>query len=94
VRSACIENVERVPGLMILLSSYSVRYPETLYASMLKDHLLPFRDFTVPPTLSLQLSKSPTDVFYTSYALDALPRLNGSVSYVASEAVGEVSPRF
>lgn len=48
-------------------------------------------DFTVPPTLSLQISKSPTDVFYTSYALDALPRLNGGVSYVASEAVGEVS---
>ncbi|KAI5454497.1 Mitochondrial distribution and morphology protein 10 [Naganishia albida] len=49
-------------------------------------------DFTVPPTLSLQISKSPTDVFYTSYALDALPRLNGGVSYVASEAVGEILP--
>ncbi len=39
-------------------------------------------DFAVPSSAIFQISKSPTDVLYSSYALDALPQLNGSVSYV------------
>ncbi|KAJ9109125.1 hypothetical protein QFC21_000453 [Naganishia friedmannii] len=42
------------------------------------------RSSSVPPTLSLQISKAPTDIFYASYALDALPQLNGGVSYITS----------
>lgn len=41
-------------------------------------------DFVVPPSLTLQLANAPTNIFFTSYALDALPQLNGSMSYVTS----------
>lgn len=34
--------------------------------------------------MTLQLSKAPTPIFYSSYALEALPQLNGSVSYITS----------
>lgn len=41
-------------------------------------------DFVVPPSLTLQLANAPTNIFFTSYTLDALPELNGSISYVTS----------
>lgn len=41
-------------------------------------------DFEIPPSFILQLSKSPSPIFFTSYALEVLPRLNGSISYVTS----------
>lgn len=41
-------------------------------------------DFAIPPSLILQLSKSPTPIFFTSYSLEALPQLNGSISYITS----------
>lgn len=50
-------------------------------------------DFTVPPSLTLQLANSPTDIFFTSYALDALPQLNGSISYItSSQALPGIQP--
>ncbi|KAL7420483.1 Mitochondrial distribution and morphology protein 10 [Cryptotrichosporon argae] len=50
-------------------------------------------DFPIPDSLVLQLAKAPTDVFFTSYALDALPQLNGSVSYITTSVpVRELAP--
>jgi distribution and morphology protein 10 len=42
------------------------------------------RDFQIPQSLILQLANSPTPIFFTSYALDALPQLNGSISYITT----------
>lgn len=42
------------------------------------------RDFQLPQSLILQLANSPTPIFFTSYALDALPQLNGSISYITT----------
>ncbi|KIR32166.1 mitochondrial distribution and morphology protein 10 [Cryptococcus deuterogattii MMRL2647] len=41
-------------------------------------------DFQLPQSLILQLANSPTPIFFTSYALDALPQLNGSISYITT----------
>lgn len=41
-------------------------------------------DFPVPDSLILQLANAPTPIFFNSYALDALPQLHGSMSYVTS----------
>ncbi|ORX37034.1 hypothetical protein BD324DRAFT_579492 [Kockovaella imperatae] len=43
-----------------------------------------FRDFQIPASLILQLANSPTPVFFTSYSLDALPQLNGAISYITT----------
>jgi distribution and morphology protein 10 len=51
------------------------------------------RDFQIPQSLILQLSNAPTPIFFTSYTLDALPQLNGSVSYITtSDVLERVSP--
>jgi len=47
------------------------------------------RDFQIPHSLILQLSNAPTPIFFTSYTLDALPQLNGSVSYITTSEVLE-----
>ncbi|KAI0265137.1 mitochondrial distribution and morphology protein 10 [Gloeopeniophorella convolvens] len=39
-------------------------------------------DFTVPRGLHLSISKSPNTLFQTTYAMNALPSLNGSVGYI------------
>lgn len=39
-------------------------------------------DFNVPRGLSLSVSKSPNSFFNTSYTMNALPSLNGSVGYI------------
>jgi mitochondrial distribution and morphology protein 10 len=39
-------------------------------------------DFAVPRGLHLAISKSPNALFKTSYSMNALPSLNGSVGYV------------
>jgi hypothetical protein len=53
------------------------------------------RDFQIPQSLILQLSNAPTPIFFTSYTLDALPQLNGSVSYITtSEVLERVSLSF
>lgn len=49
-------------------------------------------DFQVPQSLVLQLANAPTPIFFTSYSLDALPQLNGSISYLtSSEPLADVS---
>ncbi|TXT07343.1 hypothetical protein VHUM_03063 [Vanrija humicola] len=50
-------------------------------------------DFPVPDSLILQLANAPTPIFFTSYALDALPQLNGSLSYLTtSEPLSNIGP--
>lgn len=39
-------------------------------------------DFTVPRGLHFSISKSPNALFRTTYAMDALPSLHGSVGYI------------
>ncbi|KAF8484512.1 mitochondrial distribution and morphology protein 10 [Russula ochroleuca] len=39
-------------------------------------------DFTVPRGLHLSISKSPNSLFQTTYSMNALPSLNGSVGYI------------
>lgn len=41
-------------------------------------------DFSVPRGLHLSVSKSPNAFFNTSYTMNALPSLNGSVGYIFS----------
>ncbi|WWC88282.1 uncharacterized protein L201_003189 [Kwoniella dendrophila CBS 6074] len=50
-------------------------------------------DFQVPTSLILQLANAPTPIFFNSYALDALPQLNGSIQYITtSEPLEEIGP--
>ncbi|KAK1925919.1 putative mitochondrial distribution and morphology protein 10 [Papiliotrema laurentii] len=50
-------------------------------------------DFQIPSSLILQLANSPTPIFFTSYSLDALPQLNGAISYITtSEPLEEIGP--
>jgi len=39
-------------------------------------------DFTVPRGLHFSISKSPNSLFNTSYSMNAMPSLNGSVGYI------------
>ncbi|KAF7352965.1 Mitochondrial distribution and morphology protein 10 [Mycena venus] len=39
-------------------------------------------DFTVPKGLHLSVSKSPNSLFKTTYSMNAMPSLNGSVGYI------------
>jgi distribution and morphology protein 10 len=39
-------------------------------------------DFTVPRGLHFSVSKSPNALFKTSYSMNAMPSLNGSVGYI------------
>ena len=66
-------------------------YESTIGAPSKADHVA-LLDFQIPQSLILQLANAPTPIFFTSYSLDALPQLNGSVSYVTtSEALDGVS---
>lgn len=47
----------------------------------------------MPNSLILQLANAPTPIFFTSYALDALPQLNGSLSYITTSEPLTVSAR-
>lgn len=49
-------------------------------------------DFAVPNSLILQLANAPTPIFFTSYGLDALPQLNGSLSYITTSESLSASP--
>ncbi|KAK6907903.1 hypothetical protein I203_101904 [Kwoniella mangroviensis CBS 8507] len=50
-------------------------------------------DFQVPQSLILQLANAPTPIFFNSYALDALPQLNGSIQYITtSEPLEQIGP--
>ena len=39
-------------------------------------------DFSVPRGLHFSISKSPNTLFQTTYSMNALPSLNGSVGYI------------
>ena len=47
-----------------------------------KSRVTALLDFTVPRGLHFSISKSPNALFRTSYAMDALPSLHGSVGYI------------
>ncbi|KAK8858919.1 mitochondrial distribution and morphology protein 10 [Kwoniella newhampshirensis] len=65
---------------------------DNLYSSITRSSSA-LLDFQIPQSLILQLANSPTPIFFTSYALDALPQLNGSISYITtSEALEEIGP--
>ncbi|WVQ84224.1 mitochondrial distribution and morphology protein 10 [Cryptococcus sp. DSM 104549] len=65
---------------------------DNLYSSLTRSSTA-LLDFQIPQSLILQLANSPTPIFFTSYALDALPQLNGSISYITtSEALDEIGP--
>ncbi|AAW47220.1 MDM10, putative [Cryptococcus deneoformans JEC21] len=56
---------------------------DNLYSSLTRTSSA-LLDFQLPQSLILQLANSPTPIFFTSYALDALPQLNGSISYITT----------
>ncbi|WVQ96622.1 mitochondrial distribution and morphology protein 10 [Kwoniella sp. CBS 9459] len=65
---------------------------DNLYSSITRSSSA-LLDFQVPQSLILQLANAPTPIFFTSYALDALPQLNGSISYITiSEPLEEIGP--
>ncbi|WWD18812.1 mitochondrial distribution and morphology protein 10 [Kwoniella shandongensis] len=65
---------------------------DNLYSSITRSSSA-LLDFQIPQSLILQLANSPTPIFFTSYALDALPQLNGSISYITtSEPLEEIGP--
>lgn len=39
-------------------------------------------DFTVPRGLNLSISKSPNALFKTTYSINAMPSLHGSIGYI------------
>ena len=51
----------------------------TLYPKVSETAIL---DFNVPRGLHLSVSKSPNPLFSTSYSMNAMPSLNGSVGYI------------
>ncbi|WWC62998.1 uncharacterized protein I303_105596 [Kwoniella dejecticola CBS 10117] len=66
---------------------------DNLYSSITRSSSSPSSDFQVPQSLILQLANAPTPIFFTSYALDALPQLNGSIQYITtSEPLEEIGP--
>lgn len=44
--------------------------------------VLAILDFTVPRGLNLNVSKAPNSLFRTTYSMNAMPSLNGSVGYI------------
>lgn len=46
------------------------------------DHMPAILDFSVPQGLHFSISKSPSPLFKTTYSMNALPSLNGSVGYI------------
>ncbi|KZP24574.1 hypothetical protein FIBSPDRAFT_856758 [Athelia psychrophila] len=54
---------------------------DNLYANLTRSSNA-ILDFTVPRGLHLSVSKSPNSLFNTSYSMNAMPSLNGSVGYI------------
>ncbi|KAF8897336.1 mitochondrial distribution and morphology protein 10 [Infundibulicybe gibba] len=54
---------------------------DNLYANLTRSSSA-ILDFTVPRGLHLSISKSPNDLFKTTYSMTAMPSLNGSVGYI------------
>ncbi|KIJ56632.1 hypothetical protein M422DRAFT_22784 [Sphaerobolus stellatus SS14] len=74
---------------MFTFSSYVLRsyYQATgwnednLYSNLTRSSTA-ILDFTVPRGLNFSISKSPNSLFSTTYSLNALPNLNGSIGYI------------
>ncbi|TFK76107.1 mitochondrial distribution and morphology protein 10 [Pluteus cervinus] len=56
---------------------------DNLYANLTRSSSA-ILDFTVPKGLHLSVSKSPNALFRTTYSMNAMPSLNGSVGYIFS----------
>ncbi|KAJ7086681.1 mitochondrial distribution and morphology protein 10 [Mycena epipterygia] len=54
---------------------------DNLYANLTRSSNA-ILDFTVPRGLHLSVSKSPNSLFKTTYSMNAMPSLNGSVGYI------------
>lgn len=54
---------------------------DNLYANLTRSSSA-LLDFTVPHGLHFSVSKSPNDLFKTTYAMTAMPSLQGSVGYI------------
>lgn len=84
-----------LPFATLLLRSYyeAIGWNEdNLYSNITRSSSA-LIDFPVPDSLILQLANAPTPIFFTSYALDALPQLNGSLSYLTtSEPLSNIGP--
>ncbi|KAH7930250.1 hypothetical protein BV22DRAFT_1055122 [Leucogyrophana mollusca] len=67
----------------VLRSYYSATgwNEDNLYANLTRSSNA-ILDFTVPRGLHLSISKSPNALFNTSYSMNAMPSLNGSVGYI------------
>ncbi|RSH90765.1 Mitochondrial distribution and morphology protein 10 [Saitozyma podzolica] len=84
-----------LPFTALLLRSYygAIGWNEDNSYSQLTRASSSLLDFQIPQSLILQLANSPTPIFFTSYALDALPQLNGSISYITtSEPLEDIGP--
>ena len=53
-----------------------------IYAEHCPDARAALLDFSVPRGLHFSISKSPNPLFKTTYSMNALPSLNGSVGYI------------
>lgn len=93
-RSSNGSSISYISGIKLTISfnvlpSFSPLLTYTSSHSALELLGLISRDFQIPQSLILQLSNAPTPIFFTSYTLDALPQLNGSVSYITTSEVLE-----
>lgn len=59
-----------------------VRKHVTLFAEQCQTARTALLDFSVPRGLHFSISKSPNSLFKTTYSMNALPSLNGSVGYI------------
>ncbi|EIW67655.1 hypothetical protein TREMEDRAFT_33247 [Tremella mesenterica DSM 1558] len=84
-----------IPFSTLLLRSYyqAIGWNQDNTYSNLTRSSADKRDFQIPQSLVLQLANNPTPIFFTSYSLDALPQLNGAISYITtSEAIQGIGP--
>ncbi|RXK40020.1 mitochondrial distribution and morphology protein 10 [Tremella mesenterica] len=84
-----------IPFSTLLLRSYyqAIGWNQDNTYSNLTRSSAALLDFQIPQSLVLQLANNPTPIFFTSYSLDALPQLNGAISYITtSEAIQGIGP--
>ncbi|KAF9651050.1 hypothetical protein BDM02DRAFT_3111047 [Thelephora ganbajun] len=75
-RITCTRN--RLALLMVGLPRTSIGK-----SAEVESELTALLDFTVPRGLHFSISKSPNGLFRTTYAMDALPSLHGSIGYIS-----------
>ncbi|ORY24588.1 hypothetical protein BCR39DRAFT_472196 [Naematelia encephala] len=84
-----------IPFSTILLREYhrAIGWNEDNSYSLLTRQSTALIDFQLPQSLVLQLANAPAPIFFTSASLDALPQLNGAISYTTtSEPLNEIGP--